>query len=106
MKQSASLVCANPKCGKKFPIKSVQIRCDKCNFLLDVGYTDAPSPKLKEVFYERRNPLIFRNSISNTSKSLGLSDRLSIIEYEFRIFFIISRKYSLASLITNSLKQI
>ena len=54
MKQSADLVCVNPKCGKKFPIKSFSIRCDKCDFLLDVSYKDAPSTKLKDIFYERR----------------------------------------------------
>ena len=51
MKQNANLVCMNPKCKKQFPIKSFQIRCDKCDFLLDVNYEVAPSPKLKNVFY-------------------------------------------------------
>ena len=55
MKQSANLLCANPKCGKQFPIKSFQIRCDKCDFLLDVEYKDTPSTKLKETFLQRRN---------------------------------------------------
>ena len=43
MKQRANLACINPKCGKIFPIKSLDIRCDKCDFLLDVDYKDAPS---------------------------------------------------------------
>ena len=64
MKQNANLVCMNPKCKKQFPIKSFQIRCDKCDFLLDVNYEVAPSPKLKNVFYERRNP---QGSIYNES---------------------------------------
>jgi len=79
MKQSASLVCANPKCGKKFPIKSVQIRCNKCNFLLDVGYTDTPSPKLKEVFYERRNP---QGSIYNESGVWRFRELLNFCEID------------------------
>ena len=55
MKQSANLVCVNPKCRKIFPIKSSQLKCDKCDFLLDVEYKDTPSTKLKETFLQRRN---------------------------------------------------
>ena len=55
MKQSANLVCVNPKCRKTFPIKSSQLKCDKCDFLLDVEYKDTPSTKLKETFLQRRN---------------------------------------------------
>ena len=50
MKQNANLVCINPKCKKEFPIKSFEIRCDKCDFLLDVNYEFTPNPKLKDVF--------------------------------------------------------
>ena len=55
MKQNAKLVCINPACKKEFKIKSFQIRCDKCDFLLDVEYAEKPPSELKETFYERRN---------------------------------------------------
>ena len=79
MKQSADLVCANPKCGKKFPIKSFNIRCDKCDFLLDVNYKDAPSTKLKDVFYERRNP---QGSIYNESGVWRFRELLNFCEID------------------------
>ena len=77
MKQNANLVCMNPKCKKQFPIKSFQIRCDKCDFLLDVNYEVAPSPKLKNVFYERRNP---QGSIYNESGVWRFRELLNFCE--------------------------
>ncbi len=41
-------------CGKKFSVKEIRTQCD-CGELLDVVYSGKPSPKLKEVFLERRN---------------------------------------------------
>tara|TARA_B100000929_G_scaffold290739_1_gene285688 strand:- start:257 stop:1600 length:1344 start_codon:yes stop_codon:yes gene_type:complete len=79
MNQSASLICINPKCGKEFPIKSFQIRCDKCHFLLDVSYTETPSPKLKDTFYERRNP---QGSIYNESGVWRFRELLNFCEID------------------------
>ena len=79
MKQSANLVCINPKCGKQFPIKSFQLRCDKCDFLLDVDYKDAPSSKLKDVFDERRNP---QGSIYNESGVWRFRELLNFCEID------------------------
>mgnify|MGYP001221998593 CR=1 FL=1 len=79
MKQSANLVCINPKCKKQFPIKSSQLKCDKCDFLLDVDYKEAPSPKLKEIFYERRNP---HGSIYNESGVWRFRELLNFCEID------------------------
>jgi len=79
MKQSANLVCINPKCQKEFPIKSFQIRCDKCDFLLDVNYKHAPPTKLKEIFYERRNP---QGSIYNESGVWRFRELLNFCEID------------------------
>ena len=79
MKQRANLACINPKCGKIFPIKSLDIRCDKCDFLLDVDYKDAPSSKLKESFYERRNP---QGSIYNESGVWRFRELLNFCEID------------------------
>lgn len=55
--------CIIPKCGKKYSIKEVRTQCE-CGNLLDVIYTKNPNPKLKEVFFERRNQMgnIFNES--------------------------------------------
>tara|TARA_Y100000590_G_scaffold244897_1_gene275252 strand:+ start:5569 stop:6912 length:1344 start_codon:yes stop_codon:yes gene_type:complete len=79
MKQEARLECINPKCGKKFPIRSTTIKCDVCNYLLDVKYDDSPSPKLKDVFYERRNP---QGSIYNESGVWRFRELLNFCEIE------------------------
>ena len=79
MKQSANLVCINPKCRKEFPIKSFQIICDNCDFLLDVIYKHAPPTKLKEVFYERRNP---HGSIYNESGVWRFRELLNFCEID------------------------
>ena len=79
MKQNANLVCINPRCKKEFPIKSFEIRCDKCDFLLDVNYEIAPNPKLKDVFYERRNP---QGSIYNESGVWRFRELLNFCEID------------------------
>ena len=79
MLQRAKLVCINPKCGKTYPIKSLAIKCDLCNFLLDVKYEDKPNSKLKEVFYERRNP---QGSIYNESGVWRFRELLNFCEIE------------------------
>ena len=73
------MICINPKCGKEFPIKSFQIRCDKCDFLLDVSYVETPSPKLKDTFYERRNP---QGSIYNESGVWRFRELLNFCEID------------------------
>jgi len=79
MKQNAHLVCINPKCGKKFEIKSTLILCDKCEFLLDVEYEKSPPTKLKDVFYQRRNP---QGSIYNESGVWRFRELLNFAEIE------------------------
>ena len=78
MKQSAHLVCINPKCGETYPIVSRQIRCEKCGFLLDVEYDQKPSTKLKEIFYQRRS----RDSIYNESGVWRFRELLNFAEIE------------------------
>ena len=79
MKQYAELVCINPKCGKIYPIKSTTIHCDKCQFLLDVSYKETPPTKLKEIFYQRRNP---QGSIYNESGVWRFRELLNFCEIE------------------------
>ena len=79
MKQNARLVCINPNCKKEFEIKSFQIKCDKCDFLLDVEYIQTPSSDLKETFYERRNP---QGSIYNESGVWRFRELLNFCEID------------------------
>ena len=79
MLQKAKLVCVNPKCGKIFPIRSTTINCDVCNYLLDVKYEENPNPKLKNVFYDRRNP---QGSIYNESGVWRFRELLNFCEIE------------------------
>ena len=79
MQQQAKLVCINPNCGKTYSIKSLAIKCDSCNFLLDVKYENKPSSSLKEVFYERRNP---QGSIYNESGVWRFRELLNFCEIE------------------------
>ena len=79
MQQKAKLVCINPNCGKTYSIKSLAIKCDSCNFLLDVKYENKPSSSLKEVFYERRNP---QGSIYNESGVWRVRELLNFCEIE------------------------
>ena len=79
MKQNAKLVCVNPTCKKQFEIRSLQIRCDKCDFLLDVEYKDTPPSKLKETFYERRDP---QGSLYNESGVWRFRELLNFCEID------------------------
>ena len=78
MKQSAYLLCINPKCGETLPIVSTQIRCEKCGHLLDVEYKEKPPVKLKEIFYQRRS----RDSIYNESGVWRFRELLNFAEIE------------------------
>ncbi len=55
MQGNSYLKCINTKCGKEYPTSSIDFQCT-CKNLLDVKYKKNPSPDLKEVFYQRRNP--------------------------------------------------
>ena len=79
MLQKAKLVCINPKCGKIYPIKSAAIKCDTCNFLLDVKYEERPNSDLMNTFYERRNP---QGSIYNESGVWRFRELLNFCEIE------------------------
>ena len=79
MKQNAKLVCVNPTCKKQFEIRSLQIRCDKCDFLLDVEYKETPPSKLKETFYERRDP---QGSLYNESGVWRFRELLNFCEID------------------------
>ena len=79
MKQIAKLVCVNPTCKKQFEIRSLQIRCNKCDFLLDVEYENTPSSKLKETFYERRDP---QGSLYNESGVWRFRELLNFCEID------------------------
>ena len=78
MKQSAHLLCINPKCREPYPIVSRQIKCEKCGFLLDVEYNQKPPTKLKETFYQRRS----RDSIYNESGVWRFRELLNFAEIE------------------------
>ena len=49
MQQKAKLVCINPDCGKAFSIRSLAIKCDVCNFLLDIYLLDATGMFLLQI---------------------------------------------------------
>ena len=55
MNSNAYLKCIDPACGLEYPINSRNIECER-GHLLDVKYKNTPSPELKELFYNRRNP--------------------------------------------------
>ena len=79
MLQKAKLVCINPKCGKTYPIKSTAIKCETCDFLLDVKYEESPNSDLMNTFYERRNP---QGSIYNESGVWRFRELLNFCEIE------------------------
>jgi len=83
MMQKAKLVCINPKCAKVYPIKSTAIKCETCNYLLDVKYEEKPNSDLKEVFYQRRNP---QGSIYNESGVWRFRELLNFCEIETEDF--------------------
>ena len=58
---------------------SFQIRCDTCDYLLDVNYKETPPTNLKEVFYERRNP---QGSIYNESGVWRFRELLNFCEID------------------------
>jgi len=55
MQHTAFQKCINPTCGLEYPISEIRIECDR-GHLLDVKYKTTPSPSLKDLFYNRRNP--------------------------------------------------
>ena len=55
MKKNAHTQCIIPSCGRTYPVHEVRTECEKCGNFLDVKYKGHVSPKLKDVFYERRN---------------------------------------------------
>ena len=55
MKGSAYLKCIDPKCALEYPIDTTIVECER-GHLLDVQYKESPSPDLKKLFLERRNP--------------------------------------------------
>lgn len=63
MQGDAYLKCIDPNCGLEYPVESTNVECKK-GHLLDVKYKQKPSPKLKFLFLERRDP---RGSIFNES---------------------------------------
>ena len=79
MIQKAKLVCMNPKCKKTYPIRSTAIKCESCNYLLDVKYENVPNPKLKDTYYERRYP---QGSIYNESGVWRFRELLNFCEIE------------------------
>ncbi len=79
MLQRAKLVCINPKCGKTYSIRSLDIKCNSCNSLLDAKYEDKPNSNLKDTFYERRNP---QGSIYNESGVWRFRELINFCEIE------------------------
>lgn len=55
MKKNAYTQCIIPSCGRTYDVHEIQTECEKCGNLLDAKYKGHVSPKLKDVFYERRN---------------------------------------------------
>tara|TARA_Y100000310_G_scaffold91933_1_gene89459 strand:- start:117 stop:332 length:216 start_codon:yes stop_codon:yes gene_type:complete len=55
LKGKSYLKCISHKCGKEYPISTIEFKCT-CGNLLDVKYENTPSQDLKELFYQRRNP--------------------------------------------------
>ncbi|TLX95012.1 MAG: pyridoxal-phosphate dependent enzyme [Thaumarchaeota archaeon] len=63
MQMQAYQKCIQSTCGLEYPVEDIRIECDK-GHLLDIKYKIIPSPSLKEIFYNRRNPMsnIFNES--------------------------------------------
>ena len=55
MQHTAFQKCIDSTCGLEYPISEIRIECDR-GHLLDVKYKIVPSPSLKDLFYNRRNP--------------------------------------------------
>ena len=55
MQDSTFLKCIDPHCALEYPIDTTKVECEQ-GHLLDVQYNNHPSPDLKKLFLERRNP--------------------------------------------------
>ncbi len=55
MKNHPFTQCIIPRCGRTYDVREIRTECESCGNLLDVNYRSYVSPKLKDVFYERRN---------------------------------------------------
>ena len=78
MNNNAYLKCIDPACGLEYPINSRNIECER-GHLLDVKYKNTPSPELKELFYNRRNP---QGNIFNESGVWRFRELLNFCQIE------------------------
>lgn len=78
MNSNAYLKCIDPACGLEYPINSRNIECER-GHLLDVKYKNTPSPELKELFYNRRNP---QGNIFNESGVWRFRELLNFCQIE------------------------
>ena len=78
MKGDSYLKCIDPSCGLEYPVDSIRVECKK-GHLLDVKYKKMPSPKLKFLFLERRDP---RGSIFNESGVWRFRELLNFCEID------------------------
>ena len=78
MQNKSNLKCISNKCGKEYPIPTIEFKCT-CGNPLDVKYKDSPSSNLKELFYQRRNP---QGSIFNESGVWRFRELLNFCEID------------------------
>lgn len=78
LKDNAYLKCIDPSCGLEYPINSRNIECER-GHLLDVKYKNTPSPELKELFSNRRNP---QGNIFNESGVWRFRELLNFCQIE------------------------
>jgi len=78
LNNNAYLKCIDPACGLEYPINSRSIECER-GHLLDVKYKNTPSPELKELFYNRRNP---QGNIFNESGVWRFRELLNFCQIE------------------------
>ena len=78
LKDNAYLKCIDPSCGLSYPINSRNIECER-GHLLDVKYKNTPSPELKELFSNRRNP---QGNIFNESGVWRFRELLNFCQIE------------------------
>jgi len=78
LKDNAYLKCIDPSCGLEYPINSRNIECER-GHLLDVKYKNRPSPELKELFSNRRNP---QGNIFNESGVWRFRELLNFCQIE------------------------
>lgn len=55
MRNQAFTQCIMPSCGRTYGVRELRTECEGCGNPLDVKYGGRFSPKLKEVFYKRRD---------------------------------------------------